>query len=99
VVNGIADIHVEAPSLTKQRLSPCALRLRFHKYAPELLAIGLALDQQAADKVGGNLFCGAGEEGLRKCCEVLGGCGGYGSGLARKCPGMLTGLGRRAMNE
>ena len=31
-----------------------------------------------ADELGGNLLGGAGEEGLR---EVLGGRGGYGSGL------------------
>jgi len=53
------------------------IRLRFHKYAPQQLAIGLAFHQQAADQLGGNELGGAGEEGLGK---VLGGCGGYGSG-------------------
>jgi hypothetical protein len=38
----------------------------------------LALHQQAADEVGGHLFCGAGEEGLG---EVWGKRGGDGSGL------------------
>jgi len=38
----------------------------------------LALHQQTADELGGNLLGGAGEEALG---EVLGECGGYGSGL------------------
>jgi len=42
----------------------------------------LALHQQATDEFGGNLLGGAAEEGLG---EVLGGRGGYGSGLMRKC--------------
>ena len=50
----------------------------FHNHAPQQLAIRLALHQQAADEVGGNLLGGAGEKGLG---EVLGGLGGYGSGL------------------
>ena len=54
------------------------IRLRFNNHAPEELAIGLALHQQAADELGGDLLGGAGEEGLG---EVLGGRGGYGSGL------------------
>jgi len=49
-----------------------------HNHAPQQLAIGLALHQQAADQVGGNLLGGAGEEVLG---EALGGRGGYGSGL------------------
>ena len=59
-----------------------AIRLRFHNHAPEQRAIGLAFHQQAANELGGNDFGGAGEEGLG---EVLGGRGGYGSGLMRKC--------------
>jgi hypothetical protein len=39
-----------------------AIRLGFHNHAPEKLAIGLALHQQAADQLGGNLLGGAGEE-------------------------------------
>jgi len=39
------------------------IRLRFHKYAPQQLAIGLAFHQQAADELGGNDFGGRGEEG------------------------------------
>ena len=39
----------------------------------------LAFHQQAADELGGNHLGRAGEEGLR---EVLGGRGGYGSGLS-----------------
>jgi len=54
------------------------IRLRFHNHTPQQLAIGLAFYQQAADEVGGNQLGGAGEEGLGK---VLGGRGGYGSGL------------------
>jgi hypothetical protein len=54
------------------------IRLRFHNHAPQQLAIRLALHQQAADELGGNQLGGAGEEGLG---EVLGGLGGYGSGM------------------
>ena len=54
------------------------IRLRFHKYAPQQLAIGLAFHQQAADELGGDHLGGAGEEGLGK---VLGEVGDYGSGL------------------
>ena len=50
------------------------IRLRFHNHAPQQLAIRLALHQQAADEVGGNLLGGAAEEGVG---EV----GGYGGGL------------------
>jgi len=53
------------------------IRLRFHKYAPHKLAIGLALHQQAADELGGDDIGRAGEEGVGKCWEGL---GGYGSG-------------------
>jgi hypothetical protein len=38
----------------------------------------LALHQQAADELGGNLLGGAGEEGVG---EVLGEVGGYGEGF------------------
>ena len=60
------------------------IRLRFHNHAPQQLAIRLALHQQAADEVGGNQLGGAGEEGLG---EVLGGLGGYGSGLGGEMGG------------
>jgi len=53
------------------------IRLRFHDDAPQQLATFLALHQQAADELGGNLLSGVGEEGLG---EELGGRGGYGSG-------------------
>ena len=70
-----------------------AIRLRFHNHAPQQLASGLALHQQAADEVGGNLLGGVGEEGLG---EVLGRRGGYGSGygggFVRKCRGLLTAM-------
>ena len=92
VVNAIAHIDVKAPRLTKQRVVAggatsvavagglaLAIRLRFHNHAPQQLAIRLAFHQQAADELGGNQLGGAGEEGLG---EVLGGRGGYGSGLA-----------------
>ena len=95
MVYPIAHIHTKPPRLTKQGFVArgaaampvadglaLAIRLRFHNHAPQQLASGLALHQQAADEVGGNLLSGAGEEGLG---EVLGGRGGYGSGLRRKC--------------
>jgi len=50
------------------------IRLRFHDDAPQQLATFLALHQQAADELGGNLLSGVGEEGLG---EELGGRGGY----------------------
>jgi len=55
-----------------------AIRFHFHKYAPQQLAIGLALHQQAADQLGGNELGGAGEEGWGEGWEGL---DGYGSGL------------------
>ena len=54
------------------------IRHGFHKHAPEQAAVPLAFHQQAANEVGGNLLCGAAEEGLG---EVLGGRGGYWSGF------------------
>ena len=42
----------------------------------------LSPHKQAADELGGNLLGGAAKEGVG---EVLGGRGGYGSGLVRKC--------------
>ena len=77
MVNAIAHIDVKAPRLTKQRFNAgsaaavaveggllLGIRLRFHKYAPQQLAIGLAFHQQSADELGGNLLGGAGEEAL-----------------------------------
>jgi len=49
------------------------IRLRFHDHAPQKLAIRLAFNQQATDKVGGDELGGAGEEGLG---GVLGSRGG-----------------------
>ena len=78
VVNAITHIHIKPPRLTKQgfvagaaaaaitvagRLG-LAIRLRFHNHAPQQLASGLALHQQAADEVGCDQLCGAGEEAL-----------------------------------
>jgi hypothetical protein len=40
--------------------------LGFHDQAPQQLALGLAFHQQAADQLGGDLLCGAAEEGLGK---------------------------------
>ena len=95
MVNPIADIDIKPPWLTKQRFVAgaaaampvtgglaLAIRLRFHNRAPKEVAIGLAFHQQAANELGGNLLGGAAEEALG---EVLGGLGGYGSGLMRKC--------------
>ena len=94
-MNAIAHIHVKAPRLTKQRFIAggaaavavagwvvLRIRLRFHKYAPQQLAIGLPFHQQAADELRCNLLGWAGEEGLGK---VLGGRGGYGSGSVSLC--------------
>ena len=93
-MNAIAHIHVETTRLTKQVfVAGCAasvtvtggvalaIRLRFHKYAPQQLAIGLALYQQAANQLRGDDLGWAGEEGLGEGWEVAGGRGGYGSCL------------------
>ena len=61
------------------------IRLRFHIHAPQQLAMCLAFHQQAANQLGGNLLGRAVEEGLGEGWELLGGRGGYGSGLMRKC--------------
>ena len=87
VVYPITQIHVKPPRLTKQGFVAggaaavavtgglvLGIRLRFHNHAPQQLASGLALHQQAADEFGGDDLGGAGEEGLG---EV----GGYGGGL------------------
>jgi hypothetical protein len=94
VVNAIAHIHIKPPRLAKQGFVAggaaavavtggvvLGIRLGFHNHATQQLAIRLAFHQQAADELGGNLLGGAGEEGLR---EVLGGRGGYWSGLGRR---------------
>ena len=91
VVNAIAHIHIKPPRLSKERFVAggaatvavtgrviLGIRLRFHNHAPQQLTRGLALHQQAADQLGGNLLGGAGEEGLG---EVLGGRGGYGMAM------------------
>jgi hypothetical protein len=56
--------------------------------------VGYEFHQQAADEVVRNLFGVAGKNGLEKGREVL-----DGRGWVRKCPGMLTDLGRRAISE
>ena len=94
-MNAIAHLNIKPPRLTKERFVAgtaaavavaggflLGIRLRFHNHAPQQLAIGLAFHQQAADELGGDNLSGAGEEGLG---EVLGGRGGYGVGLVRKC--------------
>jgi len=55
------------------------IRLRFHNHTPQQLATFLALHQQAADQVGGNLLGGAGEEGWGEDLKVPGGRSGTGS--------------------
>ena len=50
------------------------IRLRFYNHAPEQLAIGLALHQQATDALGGNDLIGVSEEGVG---AMLGGSGDY----------------------
>jgi hypothetical protein len=77
VVNAIAHIDIKPPRLTKERVVAggaaaiavtsgllLGIRLRFHNHAPEQLAIGLALHQQAADQLGGYMLGGAGEKAL-----------------------------------
>jgi len=61
------------------------IRLGFHHHAPKQAAVLLALHQQAADELGCNLLGGVGEEGLGEGLKVLGGLGGYGSGLGKYC--------------
>ena len=91
MVNAIAHIHIKPPRLSTQGFVAVgaaavavaggvalAIRLRFHNHAPQQLAIGLALHQQAADELGGNLLGGAGEAGMG---EELGGRGGYGMAM------------------
>ena len=82
MVNAIAHIHIKPPWLTKQGFVAggaaavtvagrvvLGIRLRFHNRAPQQLAIRLALHQQAADELGGNLLGGAAEDGLVKYWE------------------------------
>ena len=57
------------------------ISLGFHHHSPQQAAVLLAFHQQATDKVGGDQFGGAGEEGLGEGWEVLDGRGGYGGGL------------------
>ena len=77
MVNAIAHIDIKPPRLTKERFAAggaaavavtggvvLGIRLRFHNDPPQQLAIRLAFHQQAADELGGNLLCGAAEEGL-----------------------------------
>ena len=71
------------------------IRLGFHHHAPEQAAVLLAFHQQATDEVGGDQLGGAGEEGVRERWRLLGGCGGYGSGLAAT----LTGIARLSQSR
>jgi len=77
VVNAVAHIDIKPPWLAKQGFVArgaaavavaggllLGIRLRFHNHAPQQLPIGLALDQQAADQLGGDDLSGAGEERL-----------------------------------
>ena len=77
MVNAIAHIHIETHRLTKQGFVAwgaaavavaggllLGIRLRFHNHAPQQLATFLALHQQAADELGGDLLGGVAEEGL-----------------------------------
>jgi hypothetical protein len=101
VVNAVAHIHIETPWLTEERFVAggaaaiavtggllLGICLRFHKYAPQQLAIGLAFHQQTADELGGDQLSWAGEEALGKGWEgweLVGGRGGYGSGFVTMC--------------
>ncbi len=77
MVNAITQIDIKPPWLTKQGFVAVAaaaiavagglalaIRLRFHNHALQQLTRGLALHQQAADELGGNLLGGAAEEVL-----------------------------------
>ena len=99
VVNAIAHIYIKQPWLTKERFVAwgaaaeavaggvvLGIRLGFHHHTPKQAAVLLAFHQQATNQVGGDQLGGAGEEGLR---EVLGGRGGYGSGLGSGLAGVL----------
>ena len=90
VVNAIAHIDIQPPSLTKERFVaggataiavagglPLGIRLRFHNHPPQQLTILLAFHQQAANQLGGNLLRRASKEGLGKGLVER---GGYGSG-------------------
>ena len=68
-------------SHSHHRRNRLVARLRLHNQAPEQLVRGLTFHQQEEDQLRGDLLGGAGEEGLRKGWEVLGGRGGYGSGV------------------
>ena len=55
--------------------------LGFNDHAPEQAAVVLAFHQPAAHQVRSNDFCGAAEEAVGQGWGILGGRGGYGSGL------------------
>ena len=74
-LNAIAHIGIKPPRLTEEGFVAggaaavavaggllLGIRLRFHNHAPQQLPSGLALHQQAADELGGNLLGGAAEE-------------------------------------
>ena len=97
MVDAVAHIDVKPPRLTKQGFvlraaAPVpvagglglAIRLRFHNHAPEQLAIGLALHQQAANQLGRDQLGRAAEEAAGESWEVMGGRGGYGSGYGER---------------
>ena len=58
------------------------ISLRFHHHTPKQAVIHLAFHQPAANQLRGNDLRWTAEEGVGKCCEILGdGLGGYASGL------------------
>ena len=94
VVDAIADIHIETPWLTKERFVAwgaaaeavaggvvLGIRLGLHHHTPKQAAVLLAFHQQATDQLGCHQLGRASEEGLGERWRVLGGRGGYGSGL------------------
>ncbi len=104
MVNAIAHIDIKTPWFAEQGFvagaaaaMPVAgglvlgIRLRFHNHPPQQLAIGLVLDQQAANQLRGNHLDGAGEERPGQPWEVLDRPGGYGSGLVRNGLRLLGG--------
>jgi len=77
VVNAIAHIHIPTPRLPEEGFVAgeaaampvegrfaLAIRLSFHNYAPQQIPSGLALHQQAAYELGGNLLRRDGRRGI-----------------------------------
>ena len=93
-MDAIADIHIEATWLTKERFVTegaaavavasgvvLGIRLRFHHHTPEQAAVCLAFHQPAANQLRGNDLRWTTEEGVGQGWEAVLNRAGYGSGL------------------